>query len=89
MTDRSAGNGSDVRERLVRLLEEHRVDFDFDLGDDASLIRSGFIDSVGLYNLALWIENEVGSEIDLAAFDATSRWDTVADILRFIGKFRE
>lgn len=54
------GEEKNLRDRLVRLLEDNNTDLDFQLKDDTSLIRSGFLDSIGLFNLALWIEKEVG-----------------------------
>jgi len=82
------GDGLSTRDRLVRLLEEGSQGFDFELTDDTSLIRSGLIDSLGLFNLALWIEKEVHSKLDLASLDPSKEWDTIPDILNFIAKHR-
>lgn len=61
---------------------------DFDLGDEVqghtSLIRSGLLDSLSLFKLALWIEGEVRSPIDITAIDIAEVWDTPDDIARFI-----
>lgn len=77
-----------TRDRLVRLLEEGDRDSDDELGDDTSLIRSGLLDSLGLFTLALWIEKEIQSSLDLASLDPSKEWETIPDILIFIGKHR-
>ena len=76
--------GPSMRDRLVRLLEEGNQDPDFELGDDTSLIRSGLLDSLGLFNLAMWIEKESRSRLDLASLDPSKEWETIPDILNFI-----
>jgi len=81
--------GPSIRDRLIRLLEEGDQDSDGLLGDDTSLIRSGLLDSLGLFNLALWIEKETGSRLDLSSLDPSNEWETIPDILNFIGEHRE
>ena len=56
-----AGDISVLRKSLVRLLEEFNPDPSFLPGNGVSLIRSGMIDSLGLFQLALWIEKETRS----------------------------
>jgi len=80
--------GPSMRDRLVRLLEEGNQDSDYELGDDTSLIRSGLLDSLGLFNLALWIEKETRSRLDLASLDPSEEWETIPDILNFIEEHR-
>jgi acyl carrier protein len=82
------GGDSSTRDRLVLLLEEGNQDPDHELGDDTSLIRSGLLDSLGLFRLALWIEKETGSRLDLASLDPSKEWDTIPDILNFVAKHR-
>ena len=81
--------GPSIRDRLIRLLEEGDQVSDGLLGDDTSLIRSGLLDSLGLFNLALWIEKETGSRLDLSSLDPSNEWETIPDILKFIGEHRE
>jgi acyl carrier protein len=83
------GGGPSIRDRLARLLEEGKQDSDGLLGDDTSLIRSGLLDSLGLFNLALWIEKETGSRLDLSSLDPSNEWETIPDILNFIEEHRE
>ena len=78
-----------IRDRLVRLLEEGTKDSDVELGDDTSLIRSGLLDSLGLFRLALWIEKETGSRLDLESLDPAKEWDSIQGILTFVAKHLE
>lgn len=80
--------GPSMRDRLVRLLEEGSQEPDCETGDDTSLIRSGLLDSLGLFHLALWIEKETRSRLDLASLDPSKEWDTIPDILNYVAKHR-
>jgi acyl carrier protein len=75
-----------MRDRLVRLLEEGNQDSGFEPGDDTSLIRSGLLDSLGLFRLALWIEKETGSKLDLESLDPAKEWDTIREIITFVAE---
>ena len=75
-----------VRIELLDFLRETLSDPSLGLEDNASLIRSGLLDSSALFNLALWIENHTNSPIDPASFDLPTEWDTIACILGFIEK---
>jgi acyl carrier protein len=75
-----------LRESLIRLLEEANTDPSFRPGNGESLIRSGRIDSLGLFQLALWIEEKTHTKLDLTVLDPATDWDTVTDILDFVEK---
>lgn len=77
-----------LRGHLIGILEENAPEASTALRDDTSLIRSGLIDSMALFNLAVWIEKETGTRLDLETFDPSVEWDTITDILDFIGKRR-
>ncbi len=64
------------------------MDLPSDLGDDTLLISEGLLDSLGLFNLALWIETQTGTPIDLTSIDPSREWNTVPDILTFVEKHR-
>lgn len=83
------GGDPSKREELVLLLEEGDQESDCKPGDDTSLIRSGLLDSLGLFHLALWIEKETRSKLDLASLDPLKEWDTIPDILNYVAKHRE
>ncbi len=77
-----------LRTRVTALLEEHNVRLEGESKDTAPLIRSGKLDSLGLFKLALFIEQEIGREVDVAAFDLAKEWNTIDDIVRFIAAQR-
>lgn len=74
-----------LRERLIVFLKEQDVQIP-ESGplEDTSLIRSGLLDSLALFNLALWVEREAGRPFDLTALDLSREWDTVAGIVGFV-----
>lgn len=77
-----------LRDRLIAFIRELDVKLNCDLREDTSLIKSGLFDSLAFFNLAIWIEQEIGTQVDLAIFDLSKEWDTIADILNFIEKHR-
>ena len=54
------------------------------LDEDAPLITSGVLESTTLVSVVLWVEDRVGRELDLAALDLVSEWDSLNAILDFI-----
>jgi acyl carrier protein len=54
------------------------------LGDNALLISSGVLESATLVDVALWVEDHVGTEIDLGAFDLATEWDSLNAIVDFV-----
>ncbi len=77
-----------LREKLIAVIEASDTDWEGELEDNASLIRSGRLDSLGLFNVTLFVEREIGRPMDFTAFDLAKEWDTVSDILNFIDKQR-
>jgi acyl carrier protein len=73
-----------VRERLVAFIESTDTDVPDDLQADTSLIRSGLFDSLALFQLFLWMENELDAPVDPLSVDLAEEWDTVDDIVRFV-----
>lgn len=53
------------------------------------LITSGVLDSLGLFELSIWVEERVGRPINPAVLDLRTEWDTPARIIRFIEKARQ
>jgi len=72
----------EVREAL----EVSGVALPHDYDDDTSLIRSGLLDSMALFKLALWVEERVTPGLDLAAFDLAAEWDTPRLLRAFIAR---
>jgi acyl carrier protein len=54
----------------------------------SSLVRSGILDSLALYQLILWIEKQIGKPVDPTQFDFASELDSITDILLFVEKNR-
>lgn len=77
-----------MRDRLVDLLEEGNPDPSLRLKDDTPLISSGRIDSLALFRLVQWVERETDAKLDLTNVDLPKEWDTIADILDFVGRHR-
>jgi acyl carrier protein len=90
MPDAGVGPGSDgqltaLRDRLIAFLGEQDVMPETGvLDDETSLIRSGLLDSLALFNLTLWVEREAGRPFDVTALDLSRDWDTVAGIVAFV-----
>jgi acyl carrier protein len=74
--------------RVVAFINGPDCTIEANVGSDSSLIRSGLLDSLALFQLSLWIENEVGAPIDPDEIDLAEQWDTPADIARFIAAKR-
>lgn len=77
-----------LRRKLLAVIEAGNPERNGSLTDDASLIKSGMLDSQGLFNVAVFIEREVGQKVDIASFDLATEWDSINDMLRFIQKMR-
>ncbi len=76
-----------LRDELVRVIVRGGASLPDDLEDDASLIRSGLLDSTALFELAVWIEERVGPGLDLTSFDVAEEWDTLAKLMRFVERY--
>lgn len=80
----------DLRDRLLAFLKTQDVKIEeLDIREDVSLIRSGLLDSLALFQLSLWVEREVGQPYDLTAFDLSREWDTASGIVGFVETLRE
>lgn len=75
-------------ERLIAFLEGLDVELKVELTEETSLITSGLFDSMALFQLAIWIEQELGVPLDLTELNLVEEWNTIADILNFIEKHR-
>jgi acyl carrier protein len=79
----------EVAPRLTRfLLGTGRVT-QASLDANAPLITSGLIDSVTLFNLALWIEETIGRPVNLSDIALPEDWDTLGAILAFVERQRK
>jgi aryl carrier-like protein len=79
-----------LRDQLVVLIDELGLPLeDGELQDDTSLIKSGLVDSLALVALAEWIDQAIGTPVDLTVVDLADEWDTIPDILSFIVAHRQ
>lgn len=79
---------SERRNKLLAALVESVPSLTTDqLTDTTSLVRSGLVDSLGLLNIASFVEGEIGHQLDAVTLDPAREWDTIADILEFIRMF--
>lgn len=72
------------RAQLRALIAEAAPEVDGALADHDPLITSGLVESSTLVAIAIWVEEQVGAELDLAAFDLAADWDSVDAILAFV-----
>jgi hypothetical protein len=77
------------RGELVTLLAESVTGIDHTLGPHEPLISSGRVNSLALFKLVLWIEEQSARPIDIAAIDITQAWDTAEQILDFLERAAE
>jgi acyl carrier protein len=77
-----------LRDQLVDLIGTFDVTSDGALRDDTPLITSGRFDSLALFNLAAWVEEQCGGAIDPATFDVVREWNTIADVVAFVERRR-
>jgi acyl carrier protein len=77
-----------LREQLVQLIQSWNLEIGGHLRDDTALITSGVFDSQALFNLMLWIEEQIGRPIDPASLDLVGEWNTIGDVVGFIERMR-
>lgn len=82
----SAGRPS--REKLLQdlraLIMSGTPGLNGNLTESASLIGSGLLESTTLVGVALWVEERIGREMDLGAFDLVTEWDSLRAIVDFV-----
>jgi acyl carrier protein len=55
---------------------------------DTPLLTSGRLDSLALFQLLAWIEQQTGQFVDATAIDMPAQWDTVDMIVGFVERQR-
>jgi len=56
------------------------------IDETTSLIASGLLDSLALFNLILWIEQKTGRSIEPTSVNVAAEWDSITSILQYIQK---
>ena len=77
-----------LRQRFADFYQTLGLNQDDEPNNDTLLVGSGLLDSLGLLQLAMWIQKEIGQPIDPEAFDLREEWQTVGTVLTFIHKHR-
>jgi acyl carrier protein len=77
-----------LRDQLRDVVGRWDLALDGALQDDTPLITSGIFDSLALFNLAAWVEEQCGGPIDPATFDVVREWNTIADVVAFVERRR-
>ena len=75
-------------DELTKLVESWNLPMPDKWDGNTSLVRSGILDSLALYQLILWIEKQIGKPADPTQFDLASELDSIADILNFVRRNR-
>lgn len=60
-----------------------------ELTDNTPLISSGLLESLHLLELAMLIEEEIGSSLDITNIDFASDWNTIDSILSYAANNRK
>ncbi len=79
---------SDLTRNLIEALEGWVPGLAGRVQIETPLFQSGELDSLALFNLLTWIEEQIGSPVDTGSLDPAREWSTVADILRYIERRR-
>jgi acyl carrier protein len=74
--------------QLISFIKGLKVELNGELKEDTPLMTSGLFDSLALFELAQWIERNIGAPVDPATFDLLEDWNTIADIINFIEQRR-
>ncbi len=74
----------DLGNDLRAFLESCEVPGAAGFSDDTSLLASGVIDSLALFNLVGWIEARIGRVVDPTTIDLPGEWDSIARIVRYV-----
>jgi acyl carrier protein len=69
---------------LQRLIIRNTPGLTGPLGENTPLISSGVLESTTLVSVAVWVEDRIGKEMDLSAFDLAAEWDSLNAIVDFV-----
>jgi acyl carrier protein len=72
-----------LRDELLSFLADQGVELPAE-DDAAPLLELGLLDSLALFNLALWMEERTGAPLDPTTFDVAQEWGSVRAILAFV-----
>jgi len=75
---------SALHDDLMSTVASWNLALDEPLKRDTELISSGILDSLGLFQLLMWIEGKVGHPIDATTVDMLVVWNTVDAVVAYI-----
>ena len=78
-------NRRSLRNELLNLIRSSGCVLPPNLDDETSLVTSGLLDSLALFNLTLWIESKIGRPIDPTCMNIAHEWDSIENILQYLG----
>lgn len=83
---------SDLRERLFAFIKTKIKDsgkpLPPDFNEETPVISSGLLESLHLLELALLLEEEIGSPLDLTSLNIDKEWDSINAISNFVERSR-
>ena len=78
----------DVRDQLRIGIRSWSSEINGNLRNDTPLISSGLLDSTALFNLMLWVEEQIGCQVDPTDLDVVEAWDTIDNVAAFVERNR-
>src|SRR5262252_5823466 len=79
-------SGADARRAALLALVRDSVQDASSIDTRTPLISSGLLDSVGLFGVICWVEEQRESEVDATLIDFAIEWDTIEQILEFVDR---
>lgn len=73
-----------LQDELLRMIVEWNPSLDGAIQFDTPLISSARLDSMGLFQLLVWIEQKIGRPINATAIDMAVEWDSVNAIIAWM-----
>lgn len=73
-----------VREELIDFIQRCGLEGLGEITGDTSLISSGLLDSLALFDLVVWVEERIGVPLDPTTVDLATEWVTVDALARFV-----
>lgn len=77
-----------LHDELIRAIGEWNPSLDGAIARDTPLLSSGRLDSLGLFQLLVWLEHQLHRPIDATAVDMAVQWDTVDAIVAWVERER-
>ncbi len=57
--------------------------------DETPLVTSGLLDSVALFNLLLWVEEQTGQPLDPTRIDIREELNTITSVLNLVARLQQ